>query len=416
MKCYTTSNISGILTIFPFSIAPEKKQGMVTSIFLTFAIWMAFLDKLSMLYPRALLTSILLLCTPMCFAQSGTVSSSSSTISGGDLIYASRVSKVLKSAKRTKNTLIFSIKGHHVIGLLHERYQKLQLIYIFPTDPDAADCKVQLEQAAKQVHDFFLPDQTPALIHIHEDGLFAQIKVEDAPTVTSDVYDSSTTNLALKILRSVGNPQTWRDNRLIWQIPFNSNRSCLELALDLSQSSIKELDFNLRGTNASTKAVLDLINGITGLRFRVKQTASEAREWRSYTGFSTSQILGAASKSGFSNQVNVSSIFLVRKGNYLKLGSSAILQRSNRDESTWIQSSSPSYPSLAENMTPAKPKSSTPLETKSSTVKFRDEDIDDFSGTSTKSSPSTKTSSPISGKKMSPGIALENYIKQLNAK
>ncbi|MFI3243958.1 MAG: hypothetical protein R3Y56_06880 [Akkermansia sp.] len=331
---------------------------------------------------RIFLSCFLLLLQPLCLAQSG-----GANARGSNLVNASAITKSLGSAKCQGNMILFSIKGHHVLGLLHNRYKKLQLIYIFPNDPEATDSKTQLEQAAKEVHAFFLPRQNPALIHIHEDALFAQIRVEASASIHSSTYGESTTNLVLRLLRSVGNPQSWRDNRLIWQIPFNNNRSCLELALDLSQADVRTLDFNLRGSNGGTEAILNLIGALTGLNFREKENTAEGRSWRSYTGFSTAQIVAAAPRSGFSRRITNSSIFLVKKGKHFRLASSHILQNGNKDESTWAHSDTPDYPTALVDLSPEVKPSTTPA----------------------KSTPEIPTPIP----RMTPSIALEQYINIL---
>ncbi len=344
---------------------------------------------------RAILTCVFLLCLPTCWAQS--------SLSSKDRLYASRVTKSLTTATQRNNTLLFRVEGHRVLCLLHSRYQKIQLIYIFPDNPDAADCKAQLTKVTDELHTFFLPKQNPALIYIHEDARFAQIRVEATPDAEVAAYSKSPTNMALKMLRTVGNPQDWKDNRLIWQIPFNNNRSCLELALDVSPATLKEFDFTLRGSNATTKLIIETVNRVIGLNLRSKEDTTEGRTWRSYTGFSTTELLAAAPTSSYSNTIRSTSLFLVKKGRTLRVANSGILQHSNRDESTWVQSTKHDFPSDKLDLAQLGQVNST----SSSSSK---------PSSSSKTTPAASTPALTPLRSLTPGLALEKYIRQLQSK
>lgn len=349
-----------------------------------------------MVLVRSIFTSLLVQCCLL-----GLVLSSASAQTD-KLLAAPELSKVMNSLVKKKNSIRFTIDGHQVVGLLNDKSQQIQLIYIFPRKPGAADCKAQLAKAVQNVQKFFLHDQAASHTYIHSDDLFAQIRVDANPTIESPLIESCTSNFVLFMLKTVGPPQGWKDNRLIWIISFNSNRTRLELALDIWQDNVDSLDFSLVGNSASSKVTIETFNRLFDLNLRAKKD-NEAKAWSSYTGFPASQILGADSLNSFSDAINGESLFLIEKKNKIRLAKKDTLRASNRDQTTWVQSSKVAFPSTVEDLAAI-----------TLALAMQDTPTANPDSDSSIAAPAPKENETV--KYATPGIALESYIKQLYAK
>ncbi len=303
-----------------------------------------------MLQKIAYIISLFLLSLTLCQAQQSTTVSSSSR---NQNIYVRYLREKLPSLEEKNNSVRFTIDGHHVIGFVHSGYQRIQVLYIFPINTSTADCKAKLKETAENVASFFLLSKSTSNICIQKDAKFAQIIIDTSPTLYSTYLSYSTTNAVLTLIQKVGNPTDWADNRLIWQIPCNNNRTQLEYALDPSLEKPQSIDFTISGSNPKDADLFNTIYSKFNIKLRSYSNPLEMKLWRTCTGLASSQILGA----NFTNiryskasSIPSSSIFLVKKNRLARLSTKTTLSQSNRDASTWVQSSKLSFPSKIENL------------------------------------------------------------------
>lgn len=305
------------------------------------------------LYPmlslRHLVPSLLLLCLPLGAATKN--ASSTKKKKEANLIYSNDLAPLLDHEQLSDNIIKFSLDGYNVLGLLHQRYKKLQLIYIFPTDSSKSKDPTTLKLIAEDLVRFLMKDKNAAQIHVHKDSAYAQIMIEDKPDSSRSILDSSTTNAALYLNKLNGPPFTWRDNRLIWQIIFNNGKSCLELALDLSKSKVELLDFKLMEHSPThSKLIRAQLNECFGLSIREHSDGDELRNWRENTGFPTTQIIGIDTQSKKFERADANSYYLIKKDAYLRIAQKAALKGSPSTADQWVKSAPLSFPAEMEDL------------------------------------------------------------------
>lgn len=357
-----------------------------------------------MLTRRLLVSCLFLACLPLSAEQSNKAARTQAKQAKQDkkanLIYSNDLMKILKHEQATDNIIKFSIEGYNVLGLLHSRYKKLQLVYIFPTE--GGKDKTALEQTAKELVRFLLGEEGNAKIHVHKEAAYAQIMIEENPDSSSKIIDSSTTNAVLYLNKLEGPPYAWRDNRLIWQIIFNNGKTCLELALDLSKSKVDTLDFKLmEHSSTNSKTIRNQLNSCFGLSLREHQDGNELRDWRDSTGYSTTQLIGLDTQSKKVKKADTNSYYLVKKENHVRLAKRGFLKLSDAPPTHWVKSAPLSFPSELEDLS-SKATEPNPAQADKKEKKKANPD-------------NLPSETPDTPREMTPAEALDAYIEQLQA-
>lgn len=357
---------------------------------------------------RSLLSCLIVLCLPL--SQAAQNNKTRAKNKATDLILGNDLKKALNSEQASENMIRFSIEGHSVVAMLHNRYKKVQLIYLFPNAPAAPDCKEKLTKAAEDLRQFLQPKKAEAPIHIQKAGTYAQILIDSNATISNGLIEQCTTNAALYFNKLLGPPLTWRDNRLIWQIIFNSKSSCLEVALDISKDKLGSLDMKLLGKNPGNRAVMTQINQSLKLNLRTSQSTAEMKSWREATGFTSPQILGMSGENTGSKKAGNYSVYLIKKDDWMRLARKIELKHSPESPQKWVLSAPLSFPAECENLSAG--------QTTNPALAANDDSSDGASGAHDAPAPPSVSAAPTASsltpdQKLTPKQALEAYIRNL---
>lgn len=254
----------------------------------------------------------------------------------------------LQGAEISSSQVRFIYHDRQFFGLLDAR-QNLKILYVLPKSNCREEDNIKVLQDFKKELFPYLEDES-IWPKISAKDSYAQMLMHHKSNIDSGVLYSSSLSLAQYLNSKLGPPQSWKYNRPTWQIIFNNNKSCIEIALDLNRSRMNSVDMRLLGADANIQDYCNALNPILGTKLEKCTSYDELKRWRAATGYSTTQLLAAATaQDGW----RLSTLeYLVKKDLFLRLASSRTLSNGSSDSKTWVLSAPYEFPKEEVLITP----------------------------------------------------------------
>lgn len=238
----------------------------------------------------------------------------------------------LQGAVLSASQARFLYHGRQCLALLDSR-QNIKIIYVLPKlNCKEADNLKLLQDFKKELYPF-LEENSP-WPQISAKDSYGQMLMSHKSNIDNGVLYADSLTLTQYLNSKLGPPQSWKYNRPTWQIIFNNNKSCIEIALDLNRSRMNSIDMRLLGADANIQDYCNTLNPVLGTKLAKSTSYDELKRWRSATGYSTTQLLAAATtQDGW----RISTLeYLVKKDLCLRLANSRTLSHGSADSKTWV--------------------------------------------------------------------------------